>query len=49
MLKPNYNEARKRTKEEIKILRDEYKVPLDMKKIGLNKKYFIKTYGCQMN
>ncbi len=49
MLKPNFKEARKRTKEEIKVLRDEYKVPLEMKNIGKNKKYFIKTYGCQMN
>lgn len=49
MLKPNYKEAKKRTKEEVKILRKEYLVPDDMKKLGLNKKYFIKTYGCQMN
>ena len=49
MLKPNFKEAKKRTKEEIKILRDEYKVPDDMKEFGKNKKYYIKTYGCQMN
>lgn len=49
MLKPNFKEAKKRTKEEIKILTNEYVVPDDMKNFGLNKKYFIKTYGCQMN
>lgn len=49
MLKPNYKEAKKRTKEKIKVLRDEYKIPDDMLKYGLGKKYFIKTYGCQMN
>lgn len=49
MLKPNFKEAKKRTKEEIKVLRNEYIIPDDMKNVGVNKKYFIKTYGCQMN
>lgn len=49
MLKPNFKEAKKRTKEKIEILRNEYNVPQDMKRYGVGKKYFIKTYGCQMN
>ncbi len=49
MLKPNFKEAKKRTKEDIKVLREEYVVPVNMKEIGKSKKYFIKTYGCQMN
>ncbi len=49
MNKPNFNEARKRTKEKILVLKDEYKVPAEMKEYGKNKKYFLKTYGCQMN
>lgn len=49
MLKPNFKDAKKRTKEEIKVLRNEYVIPDDMKDVGVNKKYFIKTYGCQMN
>ena len=49
MLKPNFKEAQKRTKEKIEILRNEYNVPFEMKEFGKNKKYFIKTYGCQMN
>ncbi len=49
MLKPNFKEAKKRTKAEIKVLRDEYIVSDEAKKLGINKKYFIKTYGCQMN
>lgn len=49
MLKPNFKEAKKRTKEEIKVLRNEYVIPEDMKNVGVDKKYFIKTYGCQMN
>ncbi len=49
MLKPNFKEAKKRTKEDIKVLREEYVVPINMKEIGKGKKYFIKTYGCQMN
>ena len=46
---PNLNEAKKRTNKEIKFIKDDYKVPSNMKKIGVGKKYFIKTYGCQMN
>ena len=46
---PNLDEAKKRTKKEIKFIKDDYKVPNSMKKIGVGKKYFIKTYGCQMN
>lgn len=49
MLKPNLKEAKKRTKDDIKILRSEYVIPEDMKDFGLDKKYYIKTYGCQMN
>ncbi len=47
MNRPDYNEARKRTKEMVKTrvftLDDKYR------KIGQDKKFFLKTYGCQMN
>ena len=47
MNRPDYNEARKRTKEMVQTrnftLEDKYK------KIGQGKKFFLKTYGCQMN
>lgn len=46
---PDLKEAKIRTKKEIKIIKDDYKVPEEMKSIGKNKKYYIKTYGCQMN
>ncbi len=46
---PNLHEAKLRTKKESKIIKDDYKIPNDMKNIGKNKKYYIKTYGCQMN
>lgn len=46
---PDLKEAKIRTKREIKIINDDYKVPSSMKEIGKNKKYYIKTYGCQMN
>ena len=49
MQKPNYKEAQKRNKEEIKYLRDEYVIPDSMINYGVNKNYYIKTYGCQMN
>ena len=46
---PNLQNARKRTKNKIIIKDDEYKLSDDQKQIGTNKKYYIKTYGCQMN
>ena len=46
---PNLKEAKIRTKKEIKIIRDDYKLSDEMKTIGKNKKYYLKTYGCQMN
>ena len=47
MILPNYNEAKKRTKSEV--LREEYIINDNLKKIGEGKTYFVKTYGCQMN
>ncbi len=46
MLLPNAKEERKRTKE--KVLKEFYDNP-SFKEIGKGKKYFVKTYGCQMN
>ena len=47
MLIPQKEKARIRTKN--KVLTKNYKIPDRLKKIGLGKTYFIKTYGCQMN
>ena len=44
---PNYKEARKRTKEKVAI-RD-FEIDNQLREVGLGKKFFIKTYGCQMN
>lgn len=44
---PSYKEARSRKKEEVVI--EEYEVPKNLNKIGKNKTYYVKTYGCQMN
>ncbi len=49
MKTPNLVEARKRTKNPVEVLTDNYKLTEELKKLGLNKAYFIKTYGCQMN
>jgi len=46
---PNLDKARIRTKEKVKIIRDAYKVSKELRTLGKNKTYFIKTYGCQMN
>ena len=47
MLIPNLNKAKIRTRNKIEI--DKYEVDESLKELGKNKKYFLKTYGCQMN
>lgn len=49
MLIPDLKEAKMRSKKEVLIKTDEYIVENKLKKIGIGKKYFVKTYGCQMN
>ena len=44
---PDYKEARKRSKGEIK--KEYYVFDQDAANVGLNKTYYVKTYGCQMN
>lgn len=48
MKKPDFKEARRRDENKVSIIRD-FKIDDNMKNIGLNKKYLVKTYGCQMN
>ena len=45
---PNMIDAKKRTKENVKILYDDYNVN-EINNLGKDKKYLILTYGCQMN
>lgn len=49
MILPNLKDAKKRTEKEVIIKTNEYHVDEELKNIGKNKKYFLKTYGCQMN
>ena len=44
---PDYVKARARSKN--KVLREDYLLTEELKSIGQGKKYFLKTYGCQMN
>ena len=46
---PNKDKARKRTNNPSIVKREDYKIPELVKNIGINKKYCIFTYGCQMN
>lgn len=46
---PSLEKARKRTREEVLTKTNDYIIKEDLKELGLNKKYFVKTYGCQMN
>ncbi len=46
---PSIKEARKRSSKETKVFIDEYKIKEEFTVLGLNKTYYIKTYGCQMN
>ena len=47
--KPSYLDAKKRTKEEVKVLTDAYIMNNELSKLGIGKKYYIITYGCQAN
>ncbi|MGI6330061.1 MAG: tRNA (N6-isopentenyl adenosine(37)-C2)-methylthiotransferase MiaB [Bacilli bacterium] len=49
MKKPNMMEARRRTKEKTKIITDAYFIPKEIKNCGRGLKYYLRTYGCQMN
>ena len=46
---PSLNEAKRRSRDEVGRYDDAYHVPGDMVKVGLGKKYYIQTYGCQAN
>lgn len=46
---PNLLEAKKRTSEEVLIKTEDYIINHDLKLLGIGKKYYVKTYGCQMN
>lgn len=46
---PNLLEAKKRTSEEVLVKTNDYIISHDLKLLGTGKKYYVKTYGCQMN
>jgi tRNA-2-methylthio-N6-dimethylallyladenosine synthase len=46
---PSLMESKKRGQSEVEVIRDNFIIDDNFKNIGKNKKYFIKTYGCQMN
>lgn len=49
MQTPNLVEAKKRSNKEVLVKTNDYIVSENLKELGINKKYFVKTYGCQMN
>ena len=49
MQMPNLKEAQKRTNKKVLVKENEYFLNDALKVLGKDKKYFIKTYGCQMN
>lgn len=46
---PNLNEAKKRTKKAVLIEKSIFNIPLEIKQMGLGKKFYLRTYGCQAN
>lgn len=46
---PSIENARKRDKNRVAIERELFSIPEDCQDIGKNKKYFLRTYGCQAN
>ena len=47
--RPSYLKAKRRSKEEVKVITDSYIMNNELSKIGVGKKYHIITYGCQAN
>jgi tRNA-2-methylthio-N6-dimethylallyladenosine synthase len=45
---PNLKEAKKRGKEEVKYVKD-FTIPEQFRGMGEGRKFYIRTYGCQMN
>lgn len=45
---PSLKEAKRRGKQEVTYLKD-YKIPEELKGMGEGRKFYIRTYGCQMN
>ena len=46
---PNLKEARIRSGKESTVYRNAYEIPQSIKDYGIGKKYYMLTYGCQMN
>ncbi len=46
---PDMKSGKKRTRNEVEVVYNAADISEDMKNIGRNKSYFIRTYGCQMN
>ncbi|RRC93155.1 tRNA (N6-isopentenyl adenosine(37)-C2)-methylthiotransferase MiaB [Erysipelotrichaceae bacterium OH741_COT-311] len=46
---PSLKDARKRNKEEVKVERALFEIPDQARSMGIGKKYFLRTYGCQAN
>lgn len=49
MITPNLKQAKIRTKNPAQIYDNVYNLTEADKQLGLNRKYYLKTYGCQMN
>jgi len=48
-VKPNLQDAAKRSKDRVEILREDIKIDEQLKEIARNKKYLVRTFGCQAN
>ena len=46
---PNLLEAKKRSREKVLTKTNAYIIENNLKNLGVGKKYYVKTYGCQMN
>ena len=46
---PNLKEARIRSGKKSTVYRNDYEIPQSIKDYGIGKKYYMLTYGCQMN
>lgn len=46
---PNLKEAQKRTHAQVNIEKALFSIPAEARKIGVGRKFYLRTYGCQAN
>lgn len=46
---PSLKDAQKRTNQQVTVEKSLFNIPAEVKNIGINRKFYLRTYGCQAN